>query len=116
MSAPPLWRQAAATQPEKDPFLVSQGDATSFQWSQPVNAVACEGYLGKPFSRVPTDIELKEQKVELMLGNHTWNNDTYNKSIKLLKTGENTFVDQTLWPKFLDFCLERLDKIEEQEK
>ena len=59
---------------------------------------------------------LKEQKVELMLGNHTWNNDTYNKSIKLLKTGENTFVDQTLWSKFLDFCLERLDKIEEQEK
>ena len=26
--------------------------------------MACEGYLGKPFSKVPTDMELKEQKQE----------------------------------------------------
>ena len=64
ISAPSSWRRATATQPEKDPFLVSQGDAVSFHWQQPINAVACEGYLGKPFSKIPTDIQLKEQKQE----------------------------------------------------
>ena len=41
-----------------------QGDATSFQWTQPIDAVACEGYLGKPMSLVPTDMKLKEQQQE----------------------------------------------------
>ena len=47
-----------------DLFHLSVGDATSFQWEQPIDAVACEGYLGKPFSRVPSEMELKEQKQE----------------------------------------------------
>lgn len=50
--------------PEKTPFELAQGDATSYQWQQPINAVACEGYLGKPFGKVPTEIEVKEQKQE----------------------------------------------------
>lgn len=45
-------------------YLIQKGDATSFQWEQPVDAVACEGYLGKPFSKIPTDMEVKEQKQE----------------------------------------------------
>ena len=45
-------------------FHLFIGDATSFNWSQPIDAVACEGYLGKPFSRIPTEMELKEQKQE----------------------------------------------------
>lgn len=45
-------------------FDVGQGDAMSFQWDQPINAVACEGYLGKPMSQIPSDIILKEQKQE----------------------------------------------------
>ncbi|MBR3329310.1 methyltransferase domain-containing protein [Candidatus Saccharibacteria bacterium] len=45
-------------------FQVSVGDATSFKWSQPIDAVACEGYLGKPFTRIPNRMELKEQKQE----------------------------------------------------
>ncbi len=49
---------------EKSLFQVSLGDATSFQWDQPIDAVACEGYLGKPFSKIPTEMELKEQKQE----------------------------------------------------
>ena len=49
---------------ERNPFQVQVGDATSFQWEQPVMAVACEGYLGKPFSTIPTEMELKEQKQE----------------------------------------------------
>ena len=49
---------------EKNTFWISQGDATSYTWQQSVTAVACEGYLGKPFSEIPTDMELKEQKQE----------------------------------------------------
>lgn len=45
-------------------YTVEVGDATSFQWRQPIGAVACEGYLGRPFAKIPTDIELKEQKQE----------------------------------------------------
>ena len=50
--------------PKVDNFQISIGDATSFQWVQPINAVACEGYLGKPFSRIPSEVELKGQKQE----------------------------------------------------
>lgn len=49
---------------EKSLFSLNQGDATSFQWRQSIDAVACEGYLGKPMSKIPTEIELKEQKQE----------------------------------------------------
>ena len=45
-------------------FCLSVGDATSFKWNQPIAAIACEGYLGKPFSNIPSDMELKEQKQE----------------------------------------------------
>ena len=47
-----------------DKFKVEVGDATGFKWTQPVDAVACEGYLGKPFSKIPSEIELKAQKQE----------------------------------------------------
>ena len=50
--------------PESSIFSLSQGDATSFQWSEPIDAVACEGYLGKPFAKIPSEMELKEQKQE----------------------------------------------------
>ena len=54
----------AGRAPKNDLFYLAVGDATSFQWEQPIDAVACEGYLGKPFSKVPTEMELKEQKQE----------------------------------------------------
>ena len=31
---------------------------------QPIDAVACEGYLGAPMSQIPLEIKLKEQKQE----------------------------------------------------
>ncbi|MBR2725300.1 hypothetical protein IKE97_01475 [Candidatus Saccharibacteria bacterium] len=49
---------------ENNQFQIICGDATRFQWQQPIDAVACEGYLGKPFSKIPTEMELKEQKQE----------------------------------------------------
>ena len=64
MSAPSPWRRATATQPEKDPFSVSMGDATTFHWQQPIDAVACEGYLGRPMSQIPPEIKLKTEKQE----------------------------------------------------
>ena len=45
-------------------YKVEVGDATSFHWNQPIDAVACEGYLGKPFAKIPSEMELKEQKQE----------------------------------------------------
>ena len=45
-------------------YRLEVGDATSHKWTQPVTAVACEGYLGKPFSKISTEMELKEQKQE----------------------------------------------------
>ena len=45
-------------------YKLEEGDATGFKWSEKIDAVACEGYLGKPFSKIPTEMELKEQKQE----------------------------------------------------
>lgn len=40
------------------------GDARSFCWSQPIDAVACETYLGPPMSAPPAEIKLSEAKQE----------------------------------------------------
>ena len=45
-------------------FEITTGDATSFHWNQPIDAVTCEGYLGKPFTKIPSEMELKKQKQE----------------------------------------------------
>ncbi len=45
-------------------FQAQQGDATSFTWQGPIDAVACEGYLGKPMSLTPPEIKLKTEKQE----------------------------------------------------
>ena len=54
----------AGRAPRLNDFRVEVGDATSFKWSEPIGAIACEGYLGKPFTNIPSDIELKTQKQE----------------------------------------------------
>ena len=54
---------------------------------------------------------LQKEKVDVFIGNHTWNNNTFEKGKLLLETGENTFVDPELWHKFLSFCEERLDDV-----
>lgn len=43
-------------------YSLSQGDATSFKWEQPIDAVACEGFLGQPMSQPPVEIKLKAEK------------------------------------------------------
>lgn len=36
------------------------GDATTHTWKEPFDAVACEGYLGSPFTGFPTETKLRE--------------------------------------------------------
>ena len=59
----PVKTGARTSGSEKVLFEIFQGDATIFQWNS-FDAVACEGYLGKPMSKIPSDMELKEQKQE----------------------------------------------------
>lgn len=40
--------------------IVEQGDAMDHTWNKEVGAVACEGYLGQPFSAPPTPTKLAE--------------------------------------------------------
>ena len=58
---------------------------------------------------------LKGERVELFIGNHTWNNDTYGKSLKLLESGVNEFVNDTLWTEFLDTYKARLEALIQKE-
>ena len=54
---------------------------------------------------------LQAEKVDVMLGNHVWNNNTEEYGRILLQTGENKFKNEKLWNEFLAFCEKRLDKI-----
>lgn len=39
---------------------LAQGDAMKYQWKEAIGAVACEGYLGQPFSAPPSPAKLAE--------------------------------------------------------
>lgn len=54
---------------------------------------------------------LKKEKVDIFLGNHTWNNDTYGKSLMLFETGKNAFIDDSIWPEFLQTYEKRLKQM-----
>lgn len=60
--------------------------------------------------------KLKQEKVDIFIGNHTWNNDTYGKYVKLQSTGVNDFIDINIWKTFLDDYRHRLEAIIEKEK
>lgn len=57
---------------------------------------------------------LMKENVDVFIGNHTWNNDTFNKAKILKETGKNEFVNDKLWMEFLTFCEKRLDDIIEK--
>ena len=54
---------------------------------------------------------LQKEHVDVFLGNHVWNNDTFNKAEILKATGENKFIDADIWHEFLTFCEKRLDEV-----
>ena len=60
--APAAHGDGPAGRGREKPFQVSAGDATSFKWEQPIDAVACEGFLGQPMSLPPVEIKLKAEK------------------------------------------------------
>ncbi len=47
---------------------------------------------------------LRKEKVDIFIGNHVHNNNTVEKAEILRSTGENRFLDDTAWKKFLDGC------------
>ncbi len=59
--------------------------------------------------------KLRREKVDVFMGNHTWNNDTYGKSLTLLGGGENAFIDGKIWYDFIDSYEKRLRKIIDEE-
>lgn len=54
---------------------------------------------------------LHQEKVDVFIGNHVWNNDTCKKGEMLLKGEENPFIDGEIWHTFLDFCEQRAKKV-----
>lgn len=54
---------------------------------------------------------LQLEHVDVFIGNHVWNNDTFAKGKLLMETGENQFLDDQLWNRFLDHCRKRLDNV-----
>lgn len=53
---------------------------------------------------------LKKENVDIFLGNHTWNNDTYGKYVTLVETGKNEFINNTLWGNFLNTLKANFEK------
>ena len=47
-----------------DNYKLEVGDATNYKWTEKIDAVACEGYLGRPMSQIPPEIKLKTEKQE----------------------------------------------------
>lgn len=52
------WLQA--THQTTGKFRLQAGDATSVKWQPPLDVVACETYLGQPFSAPPSPAKLRE--------------------------------------------------------
>ena len=58
---------------------------------------------------------LRKEKVDVFIGNHVWHNGTFEKAKVLEQTGENQFIDSTLWEKFLDHCIDKYNKVLEED-
>ena len=59
--------------------------------------------------------KLKKEHVDVMMGNHPWNNDTFGKEKLIGKTELNPYIDSELWGKFLDGVKKNLEDIIEEE-
>ena len=58
---------------------------------------------------------LKNEKADIFIGNHTWNNGTHEKYVKLADGGANDFIDKELWTTFLDTYQSRLESLIQKE-
>ena len=48
-------------------YMLAAGDATTHQWEPPINAVACETYLGRAFTSTPTREVLEQTASDVNL-------------------------------------------------
>ncbi len=58
---------------------------------------------------------LEKEKVDVFIGNHCWNNGTYEKAEKLLSGGENEFINDKAWGEFLTSCKSRVLQMMKEE-
>ena len=54
---------------------------------------------------------LKQEHVDIFLGNHTWNNNTKENYEKMLASQTNPFIDNTKWLPFLKECEKKAEDI-----
>ena len=54
---------------------------------------------------------LREIPVDVFIGNHVWNNDTYGKSLRVLAGEKDAFIDPALFGAFLQSYENRLDEV-----
>jgi len=70
---------------------------------------------GLPYSQRDQFFEsverLREEHVDVFLGNHSWQNQTRETYEKSLTCAENPFVDSTRWGIFLDKCKRHLEQV-----
>ena len=55
--------------------------------------------------------KLMEEKVDVFIGNHVWNNSTKEKIEKLGKCDKNPFIDPEEWQRFLKEKLDEADEL-----
>lgn len=58
---------------------------------------------------------LKKERVDIVLGNHPWNNDTFGKAARIPTSDVNPFIDAELWCRFLDSVKMDLENVIEEE-
>ena len=54
---------------------------------------------------------LMKERVDIFIGNHVWNNDTFGRAAKIADGEPNPFIDSEIWGEFLAFCESRLDRV-----
>ncbi len=59
---------------------------------------------------------LRREKVDIFIGNHSWQNKTRENYEIMCTTGENPFIDGSKWLEFLDSCEAHLESVIEEEK
>jgi len=59
---------------------------------------------------------LKKEHVDIFIGNHVWNNSTFEKGKILAETGVNEFIDDKAFPAFLDKCMKNWESVVNKEK
>jgi tRNA (guanine10-N2)-dimethyltransferase len=61
------WLDATYHNAPPDTWRLQRGDATNTTWESPISTVACETYLGRPFTSVPSPEILAQTKADCNL-------------------------------------------------